>query len=144
MSKQTNTTFKPLCAQLFARILNYTVVIETEPRHLGIRNVHFHYTAKGLNSLSGRTTNRKISRPWDSGLDLTIALKPERHLSSSATACKISERYDHYNMQSRGFETSRDLAVRRLTSYWIEVQMALNYAAAWYQWNDGQVFTGLH
>ena len=25
-------------------------------------------------------------------------------------ACQISERYDHYNIQSRGFETSRDLA----------------------------------
>ena len=27
-------------------------------------------------------------------------------------ACQISERYDRYNIQSRGFETSRDLAVR--------------------------------
>ena len=31
-------------------------------------------------------------------------------------ACPILERYDHYNIQSRGFETSRDLAVRRLTA----------------------------
>ena len=31
-------------------------------------------------------------------------------------ACQISERYDHCNIQSRGFETSRDLAVRRLTA----------------------------
>ena len=27
--------------------------------------------------------------------------------------CQISERYDHYNIQSRGFETSRDLAISR-------------------------------
>ena len=29
-------------------------------------------------------------------------------------ACQISELNDHYNTQSRGFETSRDLSVRRL------------------------------
>ena len=29
-------------------------------------------------------------------------------------ACQISERYDHCNIQSRGFETSQDLRVRRL------------------------------
>ena len=29
-------------------------------------------------------------------------------------ACQISELYDHYNIESRGSETSRDLAVRRL------------------------------
>ena len=28
-------------------------------------------------------------------------------------ACQISERYDHHNIQSRGFDTSRVLAVRR-------------------------------
>ena len=27
-------------------------------------------------------------------------------------ACQITERYDHYNIQSRYFETSRDLTVR--------------------------------
>ena len=31
-------------------------------------------------------------------------------------ACKISERYDNCNIQSRVFETWRDLAVRRLTA----------------------------
>ena len=29
-------------------------------------------------------------------------------------ACQILERYDHYNIQTRGFETSRELAVRCL------------------------------
>ena len=28
-------------------------------------------------------------------------------------AYQISKRYDHHDIQSRGFETSRDLAVRR-------------------------------
>ena len=31
-------------------------------------------------------------------------------------ACQISERYVQYNIQSRGFETSRDLGVRRPTA----------------------------
>ena len=35
-------------------------------------------------------------------------------------ACQHSERYDDYDLLSRGFETSRDLAVRRLTAQWIE------------------------
>ena len=37
-------------------------------------------------------------------------------------ACQISERCDHSNMQSRGFETSRNLAVRRSSTLWIEAQ----------------------
>ena len=35
-------------------------------------------------------------------------------------ACQTSERYDYYNTQSRDFETSRDLAIRRLTAWRIE------------------------
>ena len=40
--------------------------------------------------------------------------------SRAADACQIWEWQDHYNTQSCGFETSRDLAVRRLTVWWIE------------------------
>ena len=32
-------------------------------------------------------------------------------------ACQISKRYDNLNYQSRGFETSRDLTIRRLIGY---------------------------
>ena len=31
--------------------------------------------------------------------------------------CQISRRYDHYTIQSRGLETSKKTAVRRLTTY---------------------------
>ena len=34
-------------------------------------------------------------------------------------ACQISERYDQYDIQPRGIETSRELAVRRRTTYHI-------------------------
>ena len=75
----------------------------------------FSYTIQGLCSLSGRTSYHKISWSFearDSGLDFPIAVKnwqaprPQR----CRTACQISQRWDHYNMQSCGFETSRDLA----------------------------------
>ena len=74
----------------------------------------------GLYSLSGKTSCHKAS--WS-----LEALKFEFIISNRSEiwqphrqqcyrdACQISERYDHCNIQSRGFETSRDLAVRRLT-----------------------------
>ena len=34
------------------------------------------------------------------------------------SACQISKRCDNLNYQSRGFETSRDLTIRRLIGYW--------------------------
>ena len=40
-------------------------------------------------------------------LPFPIALKIDRHFGRDT--CQISERYDHYNIQSRGFETSREL-----------------------------------
>ena len=36
-------------------------------------------------------------------------------IKRSDMLCQISERYDHDNIQSHGFESSRDLTVRRLT-----------------------------
>ena len=42
----------------------------------------------------------------------------------------ISERYGHYNIQSRSFETSRDLALRRLTACWIETQVSWCWAVS--------------
>ena len=83
-------------------------------------------TLQGLYSLSGKTSYRKISCSLEDarfGFKLfqslwnlagTSAVLPPR------CPCQISERYDHCNIQSRGFEISRDLAVRRLTAWWIE------------------------
>ena len=42
-----------------------------------------------------------------------------------AGVCRISGRSDHDNIQSRGFETPRDLAVRHLTPQWIHAQIRL-------------------
>ena len=75
-----------------------------------------------IHQADGRLTvrSRKVAKPRGLALDFSIALKFDRHLGSSAAEMpvkfQISERYDHYNIQSRGFETSRDWAVRRLTA----------------------------
>ena len=74
--------------------------------------------ALGLYSLSDKTSYRKISWSLEAarfGFGLFQWLWNIRGISAAAV-CQISERYDHYNTQSRGFETSRDLAVRRLTA----------------------------
>ena len=75
----------------------------------------------GLYSLSGRTSYRKISwsleatrfgfRLFQSLWNLTA---PRQQCCRDA--CQISKRYDNCNIKSRGFETSRDLAVRHLTA----------------------------
>ena len=78
-------------------------------------------TYQGLYSLSGLTSYHKISRSLEAarfGFKLVLSLWNLAGTSAAPLrdACQISERYDHYNTQSRGFETSRDLAVRRLTA----------------------------
>ena len=59
--------------------------------------------------------SREVSKTRDSGLDFSnrfeISQAPRQQRCRDT--CQISERYDHYNTQSRGFEPSRDLAVRR-------------------------------
>ena len=93
------------------------------PRDLLLVNAKMrHWTAPsliqpGLYSLSRRTSYHKISRSLEAakfGFKLVQSLW---NLTGISTALlQISERYDHYIIQSCGFETSRDLAVRRLTA----------------------------
>ena len=76
---------------------------------------HILIFALGLYSLSGKSLtarSREVSKPRDSSLDFSNRSEIWR----CRDACQISEDYDHYKIQSRSFETSRDLAVRRLTA----------------------------
>ena len=63
---------------------------------------------------------RKVSKPRDLYLGLSdrseIWQAPRQHWCRCA--CQISKRCDDLNYQSRGFETSRDLTIRRLIRYW--------------------------
>ena len=65
-----------------------------------------------------RAWSREVSKPRDSGSNFSncseIWQVPRQRCCRGA--CQISERYDHCIIQSRGFETSRELAVRRLTA----------------------------
>ena len=66
---------------------------------------------------SGKTPYCKIS--W--GLEAArFGFRFFQLLWNLTGTCKTSKRYNHYNIQSRGFETARDLAIRRLTAWWID------------------------
>ena len=80
-----------------------------------------HDVFQGLYSLNGRTSYRKMlwslesARCW---FRLFQSLWNSTGISAALCrgACQISERCNYYNIQSRGFETSRNLAERRLTA----------------------------
>ena len=54
--------------------------------------------------------SREVSKPRDSGLDFFIhtEIPQATRQQYCLDACKIAERYDNHNIQSRGFEASRD------------------------------------
>ena len=60
----------------------------------------------------------KNSKPWDSGSDLSNQAEIWEALQQHRCrdACQISERYNQYDTQSRGFETSRYFVARCLTA----------------------------
>ena len=73
------------------------------------------YFEASIHWAEGRLTarSRDASKPRDSGLDISNRSEIWLVYIGSSDACQISERYNHHNTQSRGFKTSRDLAVRR-------------------------------
>ena len=83
--------------------------------------LHWGNRIQGLYWLSGWTSYRKISwnisEPRDSGLDFS---NRSEICQAPRDVCQMLEWYDPYNIQSRGFETARDLAVRRSSPLWIE------------------------
>ena len=91
-----------------------------------MRLVYWHSCSRkipGLYLLSGRTSYRKISKPRNSRLDFSKC--PEIWQVSQQRCrdyCQISDRYDYYNAQSRGFQISRDPTVRRPSAKWIKVR----------------------
>ena len=75
-------------------------------------------------SRNGRTSYRKIS--WSLGSrdsDLEFSNRSEIWQALRQQRC----RDDHYNIQSRGFETLRDFAPKRLTTMWIEVHYPIRF-----------------
>ena len=81
----------------------------------------------GLYSLSEQTSYRKISWSLEA---MRFGFRLFRLLwnltgNSAVVLPRCRERYDPYNIQSRSFETPRDLAVRRLTAQWIETLVSI-------------------
>ena len=80
--------------------------------HLLVFRTSIHWA--DLYSLTARS--REVSKPRDSGLYVSnrfeIWQAPRQQFCRVAS--QISKRHDHYNMQSRGFETSLGLALGRL------------------------------
>ena len=67
-----------------------------------------------------------------------IKLKSEtrffKGLERRRCACQISKRYDISKYQSRGFETSRDLTIRRLFGYWDGAAAGhFSWASTWWR-----------
>ena len=64
--------------------------------------------------------SREVSKSQDLYLELSdrfdIGQAPRQHCCRPA--CQMSKRCDNLNCQSRGFETSRDLMIKRLIGYW--------------------------
>ena len=64
--------------------------------------------------------SREVSKPRDLYLELSDRSEIWQALWQHCCrcACQISKRYDNLKYQSRGFQTSRDLTIRRLFGYW--------------------------
>ena len=80
--------------------------------------VYSAYAIQGLYSLiSNNIRSHEVLKPRDLGLNFSnqFEIWQAPWQQGCWDACEISERYDH-NIQSHGFETSRDLAVRYLTA----------------------------
>ena len=72
-----------------------------------------HLFAKRTDNLTAWFRNG--SKSWYSGLDFSNRsnILQTHQQQICRDACLISEEYDHYDIQYRGFETPRDLTVRR-------------------------------
>ena len=72
--------------------------------------------------------SRKVSKPRDLYLELSdrSEIWQARRQHCCRCACQISKRYGNLKYQSRGFETSWDLTIRRLFGYWDGSLMAFS------------------
>ena len=79
---------------------------------------------KEAHSVSGWTFYHKISKPRDWLLQLShrSGIWQAFRQRSCQCVCQISKRLQKFKSKSRGLDTSRDLAVKRPSTYWIEAQ----------------------
>ena len=86
--------------------------------------------------MDGRLTAKvhEVLRPRDSGLDFSNGsdIWQASQQQRCRDSCQISELYSHHNIQSHGFEPSRDLVIKK-TSYRSEAHVVsfLQYLTYW-------------
>ena len=91
------------------------------------------FTLRGTGSLALgwplTARSREVLKPWDSDLSVSNSSKiwQTPRQQRCRQACQTLRRYEHYDIQSWGFDISRDLAVRRLTAWWIKALQVLKY-----------------
>ena len=75
--------------------------------------------------------SREVSKPRDLYLEFSDRSEIWQALQQHCCrcACQISKRYANSKYQSRGFDTSRDLTIRRLFGYWDGAQMSWRHHA---------------
>ena len=94
-----------------------------------LRRHHAHYNVTVMHEKSARASihkadgrliarSREDLKPRDSYLYIfnRSDIWQAPHQKHWRDACQISERYDDYSNRSRGFESSRDFSVRRLSA----------------------------
>ena len=99
----------------FSNTAQWYIELPTSPRHCAAIRALFHYPIRRL-----IVRSHKVSKPRD--LHLELYDRPEIWQAPRQQccwcACQISKRCDNLSYQSRSFEASWDLTIRRLIGYW--------------------------
>ena len=82
---------------------------------------------QGPVSISSRTSYPELSWSLEAKSLLVYIIQSLWHLSDCRCACQISYRLYNFKYKFRRFETSRDLTIRRLIGYWIQIRKSKDY-----------------
>ena len=118
-----NSTLKCNVSMIHGQLSSYPGYFrEPHWKSMGLPEIYRHWAYWRLTARSC-----EVSKLRDSGLYFfnhsKIWQAPQQQCCQDA--CQISEWYNHYNIQSHGFETSRDPAVRRRSAECGEAQSTL-------------------
>ena len=111
---------KPICSHILMMLVKMMIILISDTRD-GIKNRSEIRLRPNFYLLSGLTSNCNISRNLEaarSGFRVfqSLWIRQPHQRQRCGDTCQISERYNHYNISSHGFEASRDLAVSRTSS----------------------------
>ena len=92
--------------------------------------------------------SREVSKPrdWYFELSYRFEIWQAHRQQCCRSACQISERSKNSKYKSRGFETSRDLTIRRLFGYWDGALVTLLCVNEYYNhdWKFDYLLAGRH